>query len=116
MSSQTISDLEVMRVAAFLSPSRNTLSTISFSASSKTPAPAPRSIRIFISSSVTGGPLLGFIPRALMTTSVEALRMKTRGLPTLDMRLRGEATTDAIRSGSFSATLFGTSSPKMSIE
>ncbi len=61
------------------SPSRKTLSTMSCSASSKTPASVPCSIMILISSSVTGGSLEGWIPIRRKTESVPQEREPTSG-------------------------------------
>ena len=113
-SSQSIWVLGVIKAAARMSPSRNTLSTISLSASSKVPMRVPSAIMIFISSSVTPVSVGFLTPTALSANSVETLSSFTIGINIFDKRRIGRATAIAIGSGLLSAILFGTNSPTIS--
>ena len=91
------------------------LSTISCSASRKTPARVACPMRTLTSSSVTSGPEDLRVPSSTRIPSVETLSTRTSGAATSERYRIGRETSDAIWSARVMATRFGTSSPITSV-
>ena len=88
-----------MREPIWRSSSRNTLRTMVCSCDSITPAVVPSTSMAWISSSVTGLPLVSFTPSKRSSVRVEPDSSSTNGLVATASRLMGRATNRANVSG-----------------
>ncbi|MNV61282.1 hypothetical protein D3C71_1537850 [compost metagenome] len=93
------------------SSSRNTLRTMVCSCDSITPAVVPSTSMAWISSSVTGLPLVSFTPIRRSKVRVEVDSSSTNGLVATARKLMGRATSRAKVSGYDCPMRLGTSSP-----
>ena len=113
-SSDTMRVRGVITMPAVRSPRCRTPSSMSCSASSKTPPSVPWLMSTLSSSGVMIGSFDGFARRTHRTAFVDSSSRRTTGDAARDSIPIGPATKEAMRSGWFRAIRFGTSSPMTS--
>ena len=113
-SSDTIRVRGVISIPAVRPPRCRTPSSMSCSASSKMPPSVPWLMSTLSSSGVMIGSFDGFAPSTHRTARVDTSSRRTTGDAVRDSIPIGPATSEAIFSGWFRASRFGTSSPTTS--